>query len=131
VRTLELDLGARSYPIYIGRGLLERRELYVPHLDGRQVLVVSNETVAPLYLERVLGALGDLDVASVILPDGERFKTIETFGRVLDSAMTHRLARDAALVALGGGVVGDIAGFARSTPRSAARPRSTIQAART
>ncbi len=112
MRTLELDLGPRSYPIHIGRGLLARRELYAPHLDGRQVLVVCNETVAPLYLDTVTGALEDHDVHAVVLPDGERYKTLDTLSTVLDAAMRHRLARDAAIVALGGGVIGDVAGFA-------------------
>jgi 3-dehydroquinate synthase len=112
VKTLRLDLGARSYPIHIGRDLLARADLYAPHLDGRQVLVVSNETVAPLYLDTVLGALAGYDVHAVVLPDGERYKTMQTLSRVLDAAMDNRLARDATLVALGGGVIGDIAGFA-------------------
>jgi len=112
VKTLRLELGARSYPIHIGRDLLARADLYGPHLDGRQVLVVSNETVAPLYLDQVLGALAGYDVHAVVLPDGERFKTMQTLSRVLDAAMDNRLARDATVVALGGGVIGDIAGFA-------------------
>jgi len=112
VRTLDVDLGTRSYPIYIGRDLLARADLFAPHLDGRQVLVVSNETVAPLYLRPVRAALADFDVHEVVLPDGERYKTLETFSRVIDAAMQQRLARDAAVVALGGGVVGDLAGFA-------------------
>ena len=112
MKTLELDLGARSYPIHIGRDLLARADLYVPHLHGRQVLVVSNTTVAPLYLDKVLHALDGYEVGTVVLPDGERFKTMHTLSQVLDAAMQHRLARDATLVALGGGVVGDIAGFA-------------------
>jgi 3-dehydroquinate synthase len=112
VKTLTVELGARSYPIHIGRDLLGRADLYTPHLAGRQVLVVSNETVAPLYLDRVLGALEGHARDTVVLPDGEQFKTVQTFNRVLDAAMQHRLARDATLIALGGGVVGDIAGFA-------------------
>lgn len=112
MRTLDVALDARSYPIYIGRDLLSRGDLFAPHLDGRQVLVVSNETVAPLYLEPVRAALRDFDVHTVVLPDGERYKTLETFARIMDAAMQHRLARDAAVVALGGGVVGDLAGFA-------------------
>jgi 3-dehydroquinate synthase len=114
VRTLNLDLGARSYPIYIGRGLLHRRELYAPHLDGAQVLIVSNETVAPLYLDQVRRALEGLELHVAIVRDGERFKTLDTLSEVLDQAVRDRLARDASVVALGGGVVGDIAGFAAS-----------------
>jgi 3-dehydroquinate synthase len=109
---LNVDLGTRSYPIYIGRDLLGRGDLFQPHLDGRQVLVVSNVTVAPLYLERLRAALSGLDVHTVVLPDGEQYKTLQTLTRVLDAAMEHRMARDGAVVALGGGVVGDLAGFA-------------------
>jgi len=112
VRTLTVALGERSYPIHIGRGLLARRELYAPHLDGRQVLVVSNEVVAPLYLETVREALAGLEVHALVLPDGEQSKTLASFERIVDEALARRLARDATVIALGGGVTGDLAGFA-------------------
>jgi 3-dehydroquinate synthase len=114
-RTLRLDLGERSYPIHIGRGLLDQGDLYRQHLDGNQVLVVSNEVVAPLYLERVMDALSGFQLHSLVLPDGEQHKTLSTFSKVLDAAVEARLARDATIIALGGGVVGDMAGFAAAT----------------
>jgi 3-dehydroquinate synthase len=112
MRTLHVDLGDRSYPIYIGPRLIGDAELYRRHIVGRQVLVVSNETVAPLYLEPVLGALGGYQVESVILPDGEVYKTLEVLNRIFDALLTHRFDRRCTLLALGGGVVGDMAGFA-------------------
>jgi 3-dehydroquinate synthase len=112
MRTLQVDLGPRSYPIYIGPGLLDRSEWFVRHIPGRRVLVVSNETVAPLYLERLQESLGDFQCDVVILPDGERYKTLEVMGRVFDALLERRHDRETTLIALGGGVIGDIAGFA-------------------
>ena len=112
MKTLNLDLGPRSYPIFIGQGLLGRAELFDTGLAGNQVMVVSNETVAPLYLQSLRQALGDRDVQVLILPDGEEFKTLDEFAKILDALVGSRYARDCTLVALGGGVVGDMAGFA-------------------
>ena len=112
MRTLHVDLGDRSYPIYIGPRLIGDAGLYRRHLVGRQVMVVSNETVAPLYLDAVTGALGGYQVESVILPDGEAYKTLEVLNRVFDALLTHRFDRRCNLLALGGGVIGDMAGFA-------------------
>ena len=109
---LEVALGARSYPIFIGTGLIADAAHYAPYLAGHQVLVVSNETVAPLYLGAVLSALPSKQVATVILPDGETYKTLEVLNRVFDTLLAERFARDCTLIALGGGVVGDMAGFA-------------------
>ena len=112
MRTLHVDLGDRSYPIYIGPRLIGDAELYRRHIVGRQVMVVSNETVAPLYLEPVVGALAGYQVESVILPDGEVYKTLEVLNQIFDALLTHRFDRRCTLLALGGGVVGDMAGFA-------------------
>jgi 3-dehydroquinate synthase len=111
-RRLEVPLGPRSYPILIGRGLIADPGCYRPYLHGRQVLVVSNETVAPLYLEAVEAALAGYDHHRVILPDGERYKDLNTLNRIFDALLEARLGRDVTLVALGGGVVGDMTGFA-------------------
>ena len=108
---LEVKLGERSYPIMIGHGLLEQAAIFGEHIPHRDVLVVSNETVAPLYLERVLTSL-QRDARTHILPDGERHKTLATASGVMDAMIDAGFGRDAAVVALGGGVVGDIAGFA-------------------
>jgi 3-dehydroquinate synthase len=115
MKTLSVELGDRSYPIHIGQALLGRPELLTPHIHGRQVLVVSNETVAPLYLDQVLGTLKGYQVESVILPDGEEYKTLDTAMQIYDALLQHRCERSVTLIALGGGVVGDITGFVSAT----------------
>ena len=112
MRTLHVDLGDRSYPIYIGPRLIGDAELYRRHLVGRQIMIVSNETVAPLYLDAVIGALDGYQVETVVLPDGEAYKTLEVLNQVFDALLTHRFDRRCNLLALGGGVVGDMTGFA-------------------
>lgn len=112
MQTLKVDLGERSYPIYIGEGLLDQPELLAPHIAGRQVAIVSNETVAPLYLERLSKALGAYSVLPVVLPDGEAYKNWETLQLIFDGLLTARHDRRTTVVALGGGVIGDMAGFA-------------------
>jgi 3-dehydroquinate synthase len=110
--TLRIELGERSYPIVIGAGLLQDRELLASQVAARDVLVVTNETVGPLYLEALATGLQGKRVRSVTLPDGEQFKTLAVLDRVFDALVAGRLNRDACIVALGGGVVGDMAGFA-------------------
>ncbi|MGH8495678.1 MAG: 3-dehydroquinate synthase [Gammaproteobacteria bacterium] len=112
METLEVSLGPRSYPIHIGPGVLSRADLFTDRLRGRDVLVVTDETVAPLYLARVRTSLSAFRAADLILPPGEASKTLETASRVIDALITRGFQRDATVVALGGGVVGDIAGFA-------------------
>jgi 3-dehydroquinate synthase len=111
VETLNVQLGARSYPILIGGGLLGRPEVFRQHLPARDVLIVSNTTVAPLYLPALTRSLGGRRVVEVILPDGEAHKSLTNASRVLDVLVANRFARDCAVLALGGGVVGDLAGF--------------------
>ncbi len=106
-----VELGRRSYPIHIGAGLLERRDLLAPHIAGR-ALVVCAEPLAELYLARACAALGDVEHRSLVLPDGEGVKTLDTVNTVFDCLLEHRFDRHSTLVALGGGVVGDITGFA-------------------
>jgi 3-dehydroquinate synthase len=115
MKTLRVELGPRSYPIYIGPGLLGDRRLIEPHVAGRQVMVVTNETVAPLYLERTERALAGLRADALVLPDGEAFKTLETLNRVFDALLVGRHGRDTTVLALGGGVIGDLAGFAAAS----------------
>ncbi|MCJ7555513.1 MAG: 3-dehydroquinate synthase [Gammaproteobacteria bacterium] len=110
--TIEVGLGARSYPIHIGAGLLDRTDILAAAIPGRDVLVVTNTVVAPLYLERVCNTLSGYKVRQLVLPDGEAHKTLETAGRILDALVQGGYARDATVLALGGGVVGDMAGFA-------------------
>jgi 3-dehydroquinate synthase len=112
VDTLNVALENRSYPILIGDGLLGRAELFGQHLTARDLLLVSNVTVAPLYLPALLPSLAGRRVVEVLLPDGEVHKTLANVARVLDVLIANRFARDCAVLALGGGVVGDLAGFA-------------------
>jgi 3-dehydroquinate synthase len=114
MRTLTVELAERSYSIHVGPGLLERAELLVPRLRQKRVAVVTNNTIAPLYLQRLSAALERAAVAVVpiVLPDGEAYKNWETLNTVFDTLLEHRCERRTAILALGGGVIGDIAGFA-------------------
>jgi len=113
MHTLHVELGERSYPVYIGRDLLDDPQLLARHIPGSQVVIVSNETVAPLYLDKLLAAVSDKSLVSeIILPDGEQYKTLDTLQGLFDRIMADRHNRTTTLVALGGGVVGDITGFA-------------------
>ena len=114
VRKLEVGLGDRSYPIMIGRGLLGSVDL-APFVAGDRVMIVTNETVAPLYLEQASRCFPTKRVDTVILPDGEQYKTWETLNLIFDALLTKKHSRSTTLVALGGGVVGDMAGFAAAS----------------
>ncbi len=109
--TLNVALGERSYPILIGPELLVDAALLHSHIPASQVLVLSNEVVAPLYLDRLTHHLEGRRVASLVLPDGEDQKSLGTFGRVMDTLVDQRFHRDGCIIALGGGVIGDLAGF--------------------
>ncbi len=115
IKSLTVNLGDRSYPIQIGRDLLGKPELLADHITGQQVLIVSNETVAPLYLNKTLSGLKKYQCESVILPDGEQYKTLDTVNLIYDALLKNRFDRQCTLIALGGGVVGDITGFAAAT----------------
>ncbi len=112
--TQEVALGERSYPIHIGSGLLQRGDLLLPHIRSKKAVVVSNTTVAPLYLETISATLraGGIDVLPVILPDGEQYKTWETLNQIFDALLGSHCERSTPLIALGGGVIGDMGGFA-------------------
>ena len=112
LQTLTVNLGERSYPIYIGENILEAGELITPHILGNQVVIISNETVAPLYLERLIKCIGQTPIETIILPDGEQYKTLATLETIFNRLLTSHCSRDTTLIALGGGVVGDIVGFA-------------------
>ncbi len=114
MQSLNVELGDRSYPIHIGRGLLAQADLILPMLRQPKALIVTNTTVAPLYLSAIAGALrgAGVDVFELILPDGEQYKTWEVLNRIFDALLTHRCERNTTLIALGGGVIGDMGGFA-------------------
>ncbi len=114
MQTLKMELGDRSYPIYIGAGLIAHADLIVERLHKKKVAIVTNTTVAPLYLaplQRALETRG-VEVVPITLPDGESHKNWETLNRIFDALLEHRCERGTTLIALGGGVVGDLAGFA-------------------
>lgn len=111
MKKMQVELGARSYPIYIGTDLLGST-LLQEYIHSKQVLIVSNETIAPLYMQKVLDSLTGLEVSKVILPDGEKYKTLEVLASIFDKLMTDKFSRNATLIALGGGVIGDMGGFA-------------------
>ncbi len=115
MKTLTVELGSRSYPIHIGQQLLDHAGLLTPHIHSRQVMIVSNDTVAPLYLENVRQQLSNFDTAAVILPDGEQYKNLDTLNTIFTALLERRFNRDCTLVALGGGVIGDITGFAAAS----------------
>jgi 3-dehydroquinate synthase len=112
INTVFVELGQRSYPIHIGWDLLGRSDLLSPHIHGRQVMIVTNDTVAPLYLEPVRSALAAYETQVTVLPDGEEYKVLSVMERIITALLENRFDRGCTLVALGGGVVGDITGFA-------------------
>lgn len=114
MQTLKVELGARSYPIHIGEGLLSRPDLVLPHVPAKQVMIVSNTTVAPLYLEqaKAIFAGSGKTVASCILDDGEEYKHLVELNKIFTALLENRFDRKCMLVALGGGVIGDMVGFA-------------------
>ena len=117
MQTLTVDLGDRSYPIHIGAGLLDRADLVLPHLKQKRVAIVTNTTVGPLYLERLTATLANagVEVLPIVLPDGEAYKNWETLNTIFDALLTHRAERKTTLIALGGGVIGDLTGFAAAS----------------
>jgi 3-dehydroquinate synthase len=118
MRTLNLNLTNRGYPIHIGPGLLDRADLLAPFIPTKRAVVVTNVVVAPLYLARLkatLAAAGLQQVIEIVLPDGEATKSFETLNRIFDHLLTARCDRTTPLIALGGGVIGDLTGFAAAT----------------
>ena len=149
---LRVELGERSYPIHIGGGLLDRAAAYEPHVKGRRAALVTNATVAALYAQRVEAALAAAGASTlrIVVPDGEAFKNWQTLDHIHAALLEARADRRTVVIALGGGVVGDMAGFAAATYQRGiahiqvpttllaqvdssvvARPRSTTRWART
>lgn len=117
MQTLHVDLGNRSYPIHIGNNLLSQDNLLLPHLASKQVAIVTNTTVAPLYLQPLLDTLQGVGINTfpIILPDGEKYKNSETLNLIYDALLKNRCERRTTLIALGGGVIGDLTGYAAAT----------------
>lgn len=111
MQRLQVELGDRSYPIFIGEELFQQA-FFKPYIQGKQVAIVTNETVAPLYLEKLLAVLTDYQCQPIILPDGEKYKNWQTLQFIFDGLLKTECTRKVTLIALGGGVVGDMAGFA-------------------
>ncbi len=113
MQTLYVELGERRYPIFIGSDL-DPQALLAPYIHGKQVMIVSNTTIAPLYLQRYQTAIEALDkrVAACILPDGEKYKDSQHLNLIFDALLEAGFNRDCTVLALGGGVIGDMAGFA-------------------
>jgi len=115
MHTLSVALGERSYPIFVGSDLLTRTELFPPHIHGKQVCVVTNETIAPIYLETLKLTLRDYQLSVVVLPDGEAHKNLDTLNQIFTGLLSEKHNRTTTLIALGGGVVGDMTGFAAAS----------------
>ncbi len=156
MQTITVDFAStpseRSYPIHIGNGILSHSEIILDHVPRKRAAIVTNTTVAPLYMERLRSALEGQGVATVpiVLPDGEAHKNWQTLNCIFDALLRHRCERSTPIIALGGGVVGDLTGFAAATymrgvpfiqipttllaqvdSRSAARPVSITRWAKT
>lgn len=117
MQTLQVALANRSYPIHIGRNLISNAELILPHLKRKHVAIVTNTTVAPLYLEKLSQTLvaAGVKVIPIVLPDGEAYKNAETLNKIYDALLQNRCERTTTLIALGGGVIGDLTGYAAAT----------------
>ena len=114
MQTVSIDLGQRSYPIHIGSNLLDSQGLITEHVRHR-AMVVTNETIAPLYLDQTLAALGNTPSSSVILPDGEKYKNLDELNRIFSALLSENFDRGCTLIALGGGVIGDMTGYAAAS----------------
>ena len=115
MKTINVELEHNAYPVYLGHGLLSDSSLWRKHLTTGKTLIVSNDVVAPLYLDALRGALNGIDQEIHIIPDGEPMKTVDTWYGIVDSLIAMQARRDANIIALGGGVVGDISGFAAAS----------------
>jgi 3-dehydroquinate synthase len=115
MNTIEIDLASNAYPVYLGRGLLAESSLWQRHLGSGRTLIVSNDVVAPLYLEPLKSGLSGRQPEVHIIPDGEPYKTCETWYGIIDKLISMQARRDVNVIALGGGVVGDISGYAAAS----------------
>ena len=121
MKQISVELGARAYPIYIGEGLLADPALLARHISAKQILIISNEIVAPLYLEPVRQSLPNAEIDTFILPDGEHAKNLKNFNRIISRLLERKYSRSCMIIALGGGVIGDLAGFVAACYQRGAR----------
>lgn len=115
METLTVSLGERSYPIYIKSGAMSDSSFFIPHIKGNKVVVVTNETLQPLFADKVNQALASFDVNWIAIEDGEAYKTLASYEKIMSFLLSNNYGRDVTLVALGGGVIGDITGFVAAT----------------
>lgn len=117
VQTLNVELGEeRRYPIFVGKNIINDSQYFAPYIKGRQVCIVTNETIAPLYLNSMVGMLSSqYQVDTVVLPDGEQHKTQDTIMKIYDCLLENKHNRTTTIIALGGGVVGDMSGYAAAS----------------
>ncbi|WP_018982510.1 3-dehydroquinate synthase [Salinimonas chungwhensis] len=113
--TLTVDLNERSYPIEIKAGLLEQTGFFMPYIKGPLAVIVTNETIAPLYLQKIIEACGDKQIETIVIPDGEQYKSLAQYEKIMTRLLEINASRDTTLIALGGGVIGDLCGFVAST----------------
>ena len=112
MKELRVELKNKSYPIYIGSGLLSQKELLLKHIESKQILIVTNSTVSSLYLKGLIRGLEQFKVEVIELPDGEQYKNLDYINQIFDLLLEKKFSRNSTLIALGGGVVGDMGGFA-------------------
>ena len=115
MKEITVNLGERSYPIFIGQSLLDKPGLIKPYISGQKVCIVSNQTVADLYLEKLQSQLSDYQVTTILIEDGEQYKNMVSFNRIVDHLLEQSVDRKSTVIALGGGVIGDVAGYAAAS----------------
>lgn len=115
MQTLNVDLGDRSYPIFVGSGLIDNTQLLLPYVAGQQVMIVTNDTIAPIYLEKAKSLFPGKQVDAVVLPDGEAYKDLTHLNLIYDALLEKQHNRTTTLVAFGGGVIGDMTGYAAAS----------------
>ncbi len=115
MKKIIVELGERSYPIFIGQDLLQQKELLKPFISGHKVCIVSNQTVAGLYLEKLQSQLTDCQLSTVLVEDGEQYKNMTSFNRIIDHLLEQKVDRKSTVIALGGGVIGDLTGYAAAS----------------
>jgi len=115
MKTINIDLGKRSYPIHIGQNLFDNNDLVAKYTTQKKIAIITNETIEPLYVPSLKRLLGEKEVLVIALPDGEQYKSHESLNVIYDKLLTHKFGRDSLLIALGGGVIGDITGYAAAT----------------